>query len=430
MDMKSYKELNEVIYSDRLKNGLTVKMIPKSDYSSVYAVLFTEYGSIDHIFRPRGERDYRTFPYGVAHFLEHKLFETENGDVSQVFSSQGASVNAFTSNTKTAFMCSFTSNSKKNIETLLDFVQNPFFDPQSVEDEKSIISQEILMYNDDPDWVLTQGLIENLYPDHPVRIDVAGTPDSVQEVTVDMLKKNYETFYHPENMQMILIGNIDPEETLQWIKYTQENSSYPSPVKIERSGLEASAGEIIRLREVLLPVNLPKVSVGVKGHCFDLNEKEAFRHIICMEILLDLLFGETSATYLSLYNDNLIDDSFSYDYVFERGFDYVSIGGDSRLPEKLAEGIKNILLNTSLNPDITAVHFSLVKKKMTGEYIQNLNSLGYIAHQFIDLPFEEATVFDYLSILKTITFEELNKTSEDYFKTERLSVFTVKSSQE
>lgn len=426
MDKRTYKELNEVIHSERLKSGLTVRMVHKKDYGSVYAAVFTEYGSTDHIFIPRGERDYQTFPYGVAHFLEHKLFETEKGDISQVFSSQGASVNAFTSNTKTAYMCSFTTNKKKNIETLLDFVQNPLFDHQSVEDEKNIIIQEILMYKDDPDWVMTQGLIENLYPHHPVRIDVAGTPESVQSITVDMLKKNYDTFYHPGNLQLIIVGNIEPEETLQWIKDSQKNISYPGAVEIDRKAVEETDGAITRYREVHLPVKLSKVSIGVKGQFFELHEEQAFRHIICMEILLDLLFGETSATYLSLYNKNLIDDSFGYDYIFERGFDYVSIGGDTRSPETMAESIKNVLVNVNANPDITPEHFSLVKKKLTGEYIQDLNSLGFIAHQFIDMPFQTLSVFDYLSVLKTVTFEELKKISRIYFKAGDLSVFTVK----
>ncbi|WP_368645022.1 M16 family metallopeptidase [Alkalibacterium putridalgicola] len=426
MDIKTYAELNEVIYSERLKNGLTVKLVPKSDYNSVYAVLFTEYGSIDHRFIPRGEREYHAFPYGVAHFLEHKLFETRKGDISQVFSSQGASVNAYTSNTKTAFLCSFTTNGRQNIETLLDFIQDPFFSHQSVEDEKSIISQEIQMYKDDPEWALTQGLIENLYPEHPVRIDVAGTTESVQSVTVEMLKQNYQTFYHPDNMQMIIVGNIDPAETLQWIKDNQTKKVFPLPMKIERRIKTEAKEPITKSREVHLSVNLAKVSVGVKGHYYKLNEREAFRHVICMEIILDLLFGETSATYLSLYNDNLIDDSFSYDYVFERGFDYVSIGGDSRNPKELAGSIQNILLNTGLNPDLTFGHYSIVKNKLIGEYIQDLNSLGYIAHQFIDLPSDKVSVFDYLSVLKSITFEELKVVAEYYFKSERISVFTVK----
>lgn len=427
MEKRVYKELNEIMYSERLNNGLTVKMIPKSDYSSVYAALSTTYGSVDHIFKSKRDNKFKEYPYGVAHFLEHKLFETEKGDISQTFSSQGASVNAFTSNTMTAFMCSFTTNKRKNIETLMDFVQIPFFDQKSVEDEKNIISQEIMMYKDDPDWALTQGLIENLYPCHPIRVDVAGTPESILSITVDILKENYDAFYHPQNMQMIIVGNIDPSETLQWIKKNQENKSYPESLDFERKKQEEGVKHITKSKEVYLPVNMPKVAVGIKGDSYNLSEEQAFRHIICMEILLDLIFGETSATYLSFYNGDLIDDSFGYDYIFERGFDYVSIGGDTRYPEDLAENIKNILLDVSINPDVTPEHFSLIKKKMIGEFIQNLNSLDYIAHQFIDLPFTEISIFDYLSLLRSVTLEDVKNVAKNYFKIERLSVFTVRS---
>jgi len=425
VNRRIYKEFNEVIYSETLKNGLTVKIIPKREYSSVYTVLFADYGSNDHVIRLSGDSDAKTYPFGVAHFLEHKLFESEEGDISEVFSSQGASVNAFTSNTKTAFMCSFTRNMKKNIDTLLNFVQTPFFDDQSVEDEKNIITQEIQMYKDDPDWVSTQGLIENLYPNHPVRIDVAGTPDSVQQITTDMLRENHQTFYHPSNMQVIVVGNIDPEEASQWIFDNQVKKVYPAPFEIERKETEEKEESIIKNREVHLPVNLPKVSVGVKGHSLGLTENQAFHQMICMEIILDLLFGETSLTYLNLYNENLIDDSFSYEYVFERGFDYVSIGGDSRSPEELARRIKDVLANASASPDLTPEHFSLIQKKLTGEYIQDLNSLGYIAHQFVDMPLQTLSIFDYLEVLETITFEELKNISLNYFQAEHLSVFTV-----
>ncbi|MER2064098.1 MAG: pitrilysin family protein [Alkalibacterium sp.] len=427
MNSKTYKELNEVVYSQKLENGLSVQMIPKRDYGSVYAVLFTEFGSNDYIFKARGENEYEIYPHGVAHFLEHKLFETEEGDISQVFSFQGASINAVTSNTKTVYMVSFTANGRLNIETLLDFVQMPTFDQQSVEDEKSIITQEILMYKDDPDWVLAQGLLENLYPAHPIRIDVAGTPESVQAVTVDMLKKNHENFYHPSNMQIVIVGNIDPEETLQWIESNQEKKAYPKSFEIKRELPTETGRNIIKSRTIHLPVNLPKVLVGVKGVSFDLNEEQAFRHIICMEILLELLFGETSSTYLAMSNKNLIDNSFSYDYIFERGFDYVTIGGDSRLPEVLAEKIKKVLMCTRNNPDMSYDHFVLIKKQLTGEYIQDLNSLGYVAHQFVDMPFRTYTIYDYLSVLKLVTFEDVKQLLVDYFKAERHSVFIVES---
>ncbi|OJF95796.1 EF-P 5-aminopentanol modification-associated protein YfmH [Alkalibacterium sp. 20] len=424
--MKVYKHLEENIYTEKLENGLQVKLIPKKEYKKIYAVLFVDFGSVDQMFMPRGESEYKSFPYGIAHFLEHKLFETEDGDVSNIFSSQGASVNAYTSNTKTAYMCSFTSKLQQNIDVLLNFVQTPHFTHHSVEDEKSIITQEIQMYKDDPDWNLSLGLIENLYPKHPLRIDVAGTVESIQSIDVEMLMTNYDTFYHPSNVQLILIGNLNPNEAIKYIKENQEPKIFLPPVVIDRSFPDEAETDILKYRETRFPVNIPKVLVGVKGDKYNLEEKAALRHIIKMEILLDLLFGDTSSTYLSLYNDELIDDSFSFDYIFERSFDYVSIGGDSKFPEKLASSIKHVLLNDQRSQDMTIEHFSLIKKKLTGQYIQELNSLEAIAHQFVELPFEEITIFDSLSLLESITFEEVKNIARDYFREEVISVFSVK----
>ena len=430
MDIRRYEELKETVFMEKLNNGLDVKLIPKRDYSKTYMILFTDFGSVDTTFIPRGENTWTTYPAGIAHFLEHKLFETEDGDVSHVFSSQGASVNAYTSNTKTAFMCSCTINLRKNLETLLDFVQSPFFTSCSVEDEKSIITQEIQMYEDDPDWNLTRGLIENLYPDHPVRIDVAGTEESVREVSVAMLQSNYDTFYNPENLHLVVIGNIDPYETLEWIVENQELKKLSNPGEIKRLTAPEPQADIIKYRETRSPVNLPKVLVGIRGSSYTLNEQAAFRHIAVMEIILDLLFGETSSTYLSLYNDNLIDDSFSYDYIFERGFDYVSIGGDSRTPELLSENIIHVLINHQFSSDLSSDHFQLVKKKMIGQYIQDLNSLEYVAHQFVDFPFKEMTLFDYPDVLNSVTFEDIQAVAHDYFRKEAMSVFIVKKSED
>lgn len=430
MDIKVYKQLREKIYTDTLENGLRVKLIPKNEFKKTYAVLFTDFGSIDQSFIPYGKKNTIVFPPGVAHFLEHQLFETEKGDISNIFSGQGASVNAYTSNTKTAFLCSFTSNIKQNIETLLDFIQHNKFDPCAVENEKSIILQEIQMYKDDPDWILSSGLIENLYPNHPLSYDVAGTEESIPKISVKMLQENYDTFYHPANMQLIVIGNLDPQETMNWIKDNQKLKSFQSLRPIKRMMYKESEAVIPDYREMKVSVNMPKVLVGVKGNQHKSNEKTAFRKIIQMEILLDLLFGDTSSTYLSLYNDELLDDSFSYDYIFDRGFDYVSIGGDSKYPEELAESIKYVLVNNQYSPDMTATHFSLIKKKLIGQYIQELDSLEFIAQCFVDSPYEHYTIFDSLSVLDDITFEEVKSLAQEFFNEKVISVFSIKPKED
>lgn len=213
-----FEQLNEKLYHETLANGLEVYILPKQGFNKTYATFTTKYGSIDNHFIPLDGGEPLKVPDGIAHFLEHKMFEDEDGDVFQLFSKQGASANAFTSFTRTAYLFSSTSEVDKNLETLLDFVQHPYFTEKSVEKEKGIIGQEITMYDDNPDWRVYFGIIENMYENHPVRIDIAGTVELIDKITKDLLYKCYETFYHPKNMVLFVIGSLQPDEIIKLVK--------------------------------------------------------------------------------------------------------------------------------------------------------------------------------------------------------------------
>src|SRR6478672_4091372 len=187
MEKINFDQIQEELYHEKLPNGLNVYILPKKCFNKTFATFTTKYGSVDNTFVPLGKEEYLKVPDGIAHFLEHKLFEKEDGDVFQQFSKQGASANAFTTFTRTAYLFSSTSNVEQNLETLIDFVQEPYFTEKTVEKEKGIIGQEINMYDDNPDWRLFFGLIENLYQEHPVRIDIAGTVESIAPITKDHL---------------------------------------------------------------------------------------------------------------------------------------------------------------------------------------------------------------------------------------------------
>jgi len=221
MDKKTYPEIDEVIYTKKLDNGLSVFLLPRMEMEKTYSIFTTNYGSIDQKFLPLGEKEMVTVPDGVAHFLEHKLFEKEDGDVFADFGRLGASANAFTSFTKTAYLFSATNHIEENVETLIDFVQDPYFTEQTVEKEKGIISQEIKMYDDQSDWQSFMGTIKAMFKNHPVNIDIAGTVDSIMKITKDDLYTCYNTFYHPENMSLFIIGNMDAEKISQLIEKNQ-----------------------------------------------------------------------------------------------------------------------------------------------------------------------------------------------------------------
>src|SRR5574342_730560 len=234
MGTKTFDQLDETLHYEECENGLKVYVLEKKGFNKTFATFTTHYGSVDNHFKPLGKQENVKVPDGIAHFLEHKLFEKEQGDVFQQFSKQGASANAFTSFTRTAYLFSSTSNFENNLETLIDFVQEPYFSEKTVEKEKGIIGQEITMYDDNPDWRLYFGLIQNMYKNHPVSIDIAGTIESISHITKDMLYECYETFYHPSNMLLFVVGPISPDETMGMIKGNQSKKEYKNKPEIKR----------------------------------------------------------------------------------------------------------------------------------------------------------------------------------------------------
>ncbi|WP_028274030.1 EF-P 5-aminopentanol modification-associated protein YfmH [Atopococcus tabaci] len=425
MEIKRYEQLDEVLYTDKLENGLTIKLLPKKGFHKTFALFSTDYGSIDNEFIPLGENAQIRVPDGIAHFLEHKLFEKEEGDVFQVFGKYGASANAFTSFSKTAYLFSSTNRVKDNLETLLDFVQEPYFTDKTVEKEKGIIAQEIRMYDDSPDWRLLFGLLENLYPNHPANTDIAGTVDSIQQITSELLYTCYRTFYHPGNMTLTVIGNIDPEEVHGWIQANQSKKEFPPFTAIQRFLPGTELENVEPFRSIEMPVNRPKAIVGIKGTRPHKEDASDLRFRIGMDLLLKMLFGPTSANYLKLYDSGLIDDSFSYEFSYERSFDFLSVGGDTKDPDGLTDVLKEILLSAKNSPEMTEENFELVKKRSIGQMLQAMNSIEYLAHQFIEADYGEANVFDIVPIMEDITLEELQELADCYMKAPVLSAFHI-----
>lgn len=230
MEKIFFEQLAETVYSEQLTNGLRVFVLSKKDYQKTYATFTTRYGSIDRSFKIDGQLF--NVPDGIAHFLEHKMFEEEDGDIFNRFAMQGAQVNAFTSFDRTTYLFSSTQNVKENLNTLLDFVQHPYFTDENVEKEKGIIAQEIRMYDDNPDWRLYFGLIQSLYSNHPIHIDIAGSVESIYQITKEQLDLCYQTFYHPSNMVLFIVGGIDPIEILKVVEENQSQKVFTKRKKL------------------------------------------------------------------------------------------------------------------------------------------------------------------------------------------------------
>lgn len=423
MNKTEYDQINETLYHEVLPNGLTVYLLPKNDYYKTYGLFSTNYGSIDNEFIPYGSDKKIKVPDGIAHFLEHKLFEKEDGDVFQLFGQQGASANAFTSFTKTSYLFSTTDQVEKNLTTLLDFVQAPYFTEETVNKEKGIIGQEIQMYEDDPNWRMFFGILNNLYPEHPLHIDIAGTVESIEAITADDLYTCYRTFYQPSNMVLFVVGKLEPEKLMELIRANQNAKDFPPAQKIKRY-FPDNKGDIIAKSSMRSAITRDKFVLGIKGlDVLPAEGKELLRYKTALNLLFQLLLGNTSQNYLKMYNDGLIDDSFGFEFSLDREFHFADFSGDTDQPEKAAEKVKEILLHFEEDQELSEENLTLLKKKMLGQYFQTLNSLEYIANQFTQSLFGDQTLFDLPEIIGSIQLADVLKVGRSFIKEEAFSEF-------
>ncbi|MBD8025702.1 insulinase family protein [Ureibacillus sp. Re31] len=428
MQTIEFKQLDETLFYKKLPNGLDVYILPKKGFSKTFVTFTTKYGSIDRTFVPMGESEAITVPDGIAHFLEHKMFEKEDGDVFQQFSEAGASANAFTSFTRTAYLFSATDHIYKSTETLLNFVQEPYFTEQTVNKEKGIIGQEITMYDDQPDWRLYFGAIENMYHNHPVKIDIAGTIESIDKITAEHLYTCYNTFYHPSNMLLFVVGAINPTEMMAFIEKNQSQKEFPEPTPIERHFEDEPKEVATKERELKMDVQKPKVYVGLKAKETDLSGEEMLKHELSVQIALECLFGRASNFYTEVYENGLIDETFAYDFSLEKGYGFALIGSDSNQPDQLANKIKDEINNAEKN--LTADKIERVKRKKIGFFLRALNSMEFIANQFTRYKFNEMNLFDAVPVIEKLTIDDVLKAFQSVQGESQQTVFKVLPSSE
>ncbi|WP_126426530.1 EF-P 5-aminopentanol modification-associated protein YfmH [Brevibacillus marinus] len=424
MQSTSFEQIQERVYHETLPNGLAVYLLPKHGFSKTYAVFTTRYGSIDSHFRV-GTQEVRV-PDGIAHFLEHKMFEKKDHDVFQLFSQTGASSNAFTSFNRTAYLFSSTGNVEKNLEILLDFVQEPYFSEQSVEKEKGIIGQEIRMYDDDPDWKVYTNLLKAMYQQHPVRIEIAGTVDSIAQITSELLYQCHATFYHPSNMLLFVVGAIDPPAILELIRENQQRKQFPPAPAVERLFPQEPAEVGEQRIEAQLSVGLPKCLIGHKESRLGLTGDALLKQELCSKLLLDVLFGQGSPLYQRLYDSGLITETFDFDYSAESAYAYSVVGGDTPDPDRLLETIAREI-DARMAEGIAAEEFNRCKRKRIGQYLRALNSVEYIANQFTSYKFNGTDLFRVLPVLEGITLDDVNQRLREHFRPAQRAVSIVRA---
>ena len=404
-----FDQLQEKIYTETLDNGLKVVILPKRGFSKTFVTFTTKYGSIDRTFKPHGKDEFITVPDGIAHFLEHKMFEKEDGDVFQKFGLNGASANAYTTFGRTAYLFSATNKLKENTKVLLDFVQQPYFTKETVDKEKGIIAQEITMYDDQPDWRLYFGTIENMYENHPVKIDIAGTVESIQDITAEHLYTCYETFYHPSNMLLFIVGAVQPEEMMAFVKEDQANKTFDAPEPIERKFPEEPNSVDVAERTLTMDVSKPKVNVGMKCTVAHLQGQELLETELSANLVLDNLFGRTSDFYEKANAEGLIDESFSYEFSMEDGYGFAMVGSDTDEPERLEELIRHTIKDAKTNWPVLEEDLDRMRRKKIGQFMRSLNSIEFIANQYTRYEFNEMNLFDVVPTLEKLTMDKLKE---------------------
>lgn len=410
--------LKEEIYYEKLENGLDVYFMPKKGFTKKYAVLATNYGSNELEFIPIGEDKKIRVNEGIAHFLEHKMFEQpDGGNAFDLFSKYGASANAFTNFTMTAYLFSCTENFYECLGHLIDYVQTPYFTDENVEKEKGIIEQEIKMYNDDPDWNVYFNCLKAMYVNYPVRVDIAGTVESIYKINKEELYKCYNTFYNPGNMTLFVVGDLDVNKVMDVVKEYNHYDIEKLDHKVEK--FYPKEPDYVNEKEVIakFPISIPMFNIAFKDNNVGISGRELMKKEVITEILIDMIFKRGTALYEDLYMQGLINENFGSGFSSQVDYGFTIIGGDSKNPKE----VKKIILEyieKYKKEGLDRVAFERTKKKKIGHFLKYFDSVNFIANNFISYNFKGMNLLDYLDVIKEVKFEEIEERLKSHLKEE------------
>lgn len=398
---KYYPAVKEMVYRTRLANGLTVALLPKKEFKEVYGSVTVQFGSVD---TPVTEVDVgvKQYPAGIAHFLEHKLFEREDSsDLMSAFTSLGADSNAFTSFTKTNYLFSSTDYLLENLDLLDELVTSAHFTEASTLREQDIIQQEREMYQDDPDSCLFFSTLANLYPGTPLATDIVGSEESISQINLTNLQENFTRFYKPVNMSLFLVGNFDVEQVQDYFERKELEDLNVQEVSREKLLLQ----DVKPTDSMRMEVSSPKLAIGIRGNQ-EVAEADCYRHHILLKLLFAMMFGWTSDRFQKLYESGKIDASLSFEIEVTSRFHFVMLTMDTKEPVALSHQFRKAVRNFTKDLDITEDHLDIIKREMFGEFFSSMNSLEFIATQYDAFEHGE-TIFDLPKILQEITLEDV-----------------------
>lgn len=411
--------LGEKYFFYKHNSGLKIYLCPKKDFKSYFAIIGTKYGSINKNFKLNSK--IIETPAGIAHFLEHKLFECKNGDAFELFSKTGASANAYTSYDKTAYLFSCTDNFKKSLKILLDFVQEPYFTQAGVLKECGIIEQEIKMYSDSPDWQVTLNLLKSIYKNHPVRDDIAGSVESISHITPELLNECYEAFYDFSNMTFCLVGNFEPDDIIDFINKNITKKATNNQVEeiFPDEPDEIYKNSISQKMEIATPL----FAVGFKHKI--LNKRMSCQEIIIHELILQILLLKSGNLYNKLLDKNLITTN-NFDHEFFEGPFYASsiFSGESKNPDEVAKIIIDEI-NSIIQKGFDKQEFERAKKCYYAEFVSIFNRVTSIGNNLLDFDFSGYNIFEFINNIKNINFENFNSKIKKYFNVNKCVISKI-----
>ena len=414
------ERLGESYFEIDHPSGLKILVYPKKNYAATYAVFGTRYGSIDTEFRLNGEEKFTCVPEGIAHFLEHKLFESEDLDAFERYAKTGASANAYTSFDKTCYLFSCTGKFQESLEILLDFVTHPYFTEKTVQKEQGIIGQEIQMCRDEAGWEALFSLLRAMYKTHPVRIDIAGTVESIAEITPELLYKCYETFYNFSNMVLCVAGNVTLDEVLS---VADRLLKPQKPIAIERKFHREPREVAESYTEETLSVAFPIFSLGFK-EAVETPER-SLREILISDIILEAVAGKTSAFYSELLEAGLINTSFESEYFCGYGYAAWIFTGESPDGREVQKRI-TARIRALQETGISKADFERIRKKLYGRSIMQFNDIDGIANAMVSAYFCKEGLFDETEILQSLTLDEVNARLRTALQTNCASLSVIK----
>ena len=398
---KYYPAVKEMVYRTRLANGLTVALLPKKEFKEVYGSVTVQFGSVDTLVT-EVDGDVKEYPAGIAHFLEHKLFEREDSsDLMSAFTSLGADSNAFTSFTKTSYLFSATDHFLENLDLLDELVTSAHFTEDSILREQDIIQQEREMYQDDPDSCLFFSTLANLYPGTPLATDIVGSEESISQINLTNLQENFTRFYKPVNMSLFLVGNFDVDQVQDYFERKELEGLDVKEVAREKLILQ----DVKQTDSMRMEVSSPKLAIGIRGKR-EVAEADCYRHHILLKLLFTMMFGWTSDRFQKLYESGKIDASLSLEVEVTSRFHFVMLTMDTKEPVALSHQFRKAIRNFTKDLDITEDHLDIIKREMFGEFFSSMNSLEFIATQYDAFEHGE-TIFDLPKILQEITLEDV-----------------------